>query len=952
MDDTHSIVQFLERPVQIDHFTLDTKSGDSAKPLRKIVADVSQPQPFTKKYSLPSLIIQKGGKADKMENFKYFKANMKIKVVLNANPFVAGRFYLTYSPYEEQISPSRQQKYSSRAGVTAYPGVEIDIQLDNSVEIEIPYASYREAYDLTRDDTDYVTLYLYALTELMGPAEGTTTFVDFTFFAWFTNVEIVIPTYQSLPTTLSLKQPIKIQTVEKQLSKKDNERILLARNLERLNKTNKTMYDYIMNVIKPKDVSMQIQSETGKKGPISEIASGVGNAASAIGGIADKIPILGDVVGSVAKAVETGAAIVGGIASILGWSKPHSMDKVNPLVNIPGLGYTHYKGIDMGVPLALTVENELGMPTDVFPSKVDEMDLSYICSNPGVKAVIKWGKDAEVGIPLKSGKESGDSYNEGTQIVTIATTTEEQVIDNTDVYYVSDTVPCEYVSSLFSYWRATICFKISVVKTAFHVGRLEILFDPNMYPRINNDKPIVDDQFFKEKDTTNNYRYILDLTNETEITIRIPYVSAKQFLSTQGLKDSDTGNWNEYDFENCLFGCLYLRPLTKILAPETVSDYVNVIVWKWAENVALACPKNGSNDAMTIYEPVTQVQKVNRKQLKQKLVKMQINISNKASGNVETFFQSSETNTTALLHGCGETIENLRVLCRTFRKMTTPISLSSSKPAILNVQEDNEKGSDYLSYLSYMYRFFRGGVRYKCFSTGTVKTQADSNNRTTVRSALVKHGEKDTNMDVGPTHITFVDINPVHEVTVPFYSQYRKLPISLTADKEFMQLALSSSGDNENVDMFRSGNDDFTFGWLVGTPQLVTGSFPGGALSEPPSNAGAEAIDDTCHVNSWYVLCGNEMTATGKQEILDHPFYRFKIDRCTFHKLKNPNIGAYIYEGYVIAIPIKDGASPDDMMPNGWFVPYANFIFNKNVLDGNPGEDAKVISLKTHRDRC
>nr|AXA52580.1 putative capsid [Linepithema humile virus 1] len=961
MDDTHSIVQFLERPVQIDHFSVSATDGDQVRPLKKIISVRAQPQPYVRKYSFPSKVIQMGGKADKMENFKYFKANIRVKVVLNANPFVAGRFYLTYSPYEDQVTAARQQIYSSRAGVTAYPGVEIDVQLDNSVEIDIPYASYREAYDLTKDDTDYVTLYLFALTELMGPSSGETgaqrtgsTVVDFSIFAWFTDIDLVIPTYESLPVTLSNKQKTTTitKTIEKPLSQNDKERLVLARNLEKMKKTNKTMYEYIMNVLKPKEVSMQIQAETGKKGPIEEIAAGVGSAAGAIGGIAKKIPIIGDVVGSIADAVSTGAGIVGGIASIFGWSKPHSMDKITPLANIPGLGYTHYKGIDMGVPLALTVENELSMPTDVFPSKVDEMDLQYICSNPGVRAVIKWENTAPIGIPLRTGGGSGNSFNEGTQIVTIAPTTEEEVTIGTDKFSVCDTIPCEYVSSLFTYWRATICFKISVVKTAFHVGRLEIVFDPNMYRRKNNDEPEVDDNAYADMDTTNNYRYILDLTNETEVTIRIPYISSKQFLSTQGLINSRR-EWNEYDFENVLTGCLYIRPLTQLLGPETVSNYVNVIVWKWAENVDLVCPKNGRNENISIFEPMSQKFMADVKDLLPQLastrtkreVDMQINISNKASGNEVTFFQASEDNTQALQHGAGEKISNLRVLLRTFRKLTTPLTIGA-EPVVLDLQTDTEKGNDYLSYLSYMFRFFRGGVRYKGFSRDTPQQQ--DGRRVQIRSTLLKYGESTTAIDNGPTHTTYPDINPVHEITVPFYSQYRKLPISLAADKEVLTAALSTVSGKETVDIFRSGNDDFTFGWLVGTPQIATGMFIGAKLSEPPNGvAGGIVYSDKCDTQNWYIIC--EKDVTSPTALQGHPFFRRTVN--VRFSSSNTN---FFGNAYMIAIPIDETATELNAFPNSWFEPYDSWtVWTKNCLvQSSPGTDPKAIDLETHRKNC
>jgi len=337
MDDTHSIIQFLERPVRLAQFELTTATGDDSVALKPFITDVKNPQPYVNKWSLPSDIIKVGGKAEKLVNFKYFKADVNIKLVLNANPFVAGRLFLTYSPYEDKISKQRQQRFTSRAGVTAYPGVEIDVQLDNTVEIVVPYASYREAYDLTRDVDDYVTLYLFAITDLLGPESGTTTIVDISVFAWFSNIELVIPTFDPLAAGPFQKEVVRY--VKADVSDNDKERIRKMRQLEKLKKTNKPIYDYIMNSI-PKDVEMQVAKEAGP-GPIEDIAGKVGDIARGVGGFIDKIPIVGEVGKKVADAVGWVADAIKKVASLFGWSKPTYQEAVCPLINVPGMGYTH-----------------------------------------------------------------------------------------------------------------------------------------------------------------------------------------------------------------------------------------------------------------------------------------------------------------------------------------------------------------------------------------------------------------------------------------------------------------------------------------------------------------------------------------------------------------------------------------------------------------------------------
>lgn len=51
---------------------------------------------------------------------------------------------------------------------------------------------------------------------------------------------------------------------------------------------------------------------------------------------------------------------IGSVAAIFGWSKPRNVEQVCLYQNVPGWGYSLYKGIDNSVPLAFDPNNELG----------------------------------------------------------------------------------------------------------------------------------------------------------------------------------------------------------------------------------------------------------------------------------------------------------------------------------------------------------------------------------------------------------------------------------------------------------------------------------------------------------------------------------------------------------------------------------------------------------------
>lgn len=902
MDDTVSIVNFLQRPVRLDYFKLDPTPAASQDDvsewttLKPIVT--TEPQRPIRSYSLPQDVLNLGGKLAKTQNHQFFKADIHIKLTLNVNPFVAGRFYLTYSPYENRIVKARQQRWASRAGVTAYPGIEFDVQIGNSVEMVIPFASYKEAYVLTQEPESFVELNLYALTPILGNKEGKGP-IEFTIFAWFENIVINLPTSKlppGLPTYQAYQPTVAV------ISDKDKKRLKFARAIEKMKTSDKATYDAILRRL---PVEFQIQGEAKaelisdkKTGPIGDIAGIVGGIA---GWAADSgIPVVNEIGGTVKWISD----IVGGIAGIFGWSRPNGMSAVVAYQNVPGKYFTHIKAEDQSVALALSQENELEKPIGIFPSGIDEMDLSYVCANPAVKAIYEWKMNGATGIkalaqqplgllPVGIGSFTALYTDLGKSVQTSESLIDptwgirneaafsgcsalfrnkfknhfKNIVDNsvfaesakrdfgayngafcvgsgpdartskfcvaspaklqatgTIGHIILDTAPCEYVSQLFQYWRATICFKICVVKTAFHTGRLEIFFEPGMYHSLNDVTITPDLSKYAEVDTANNYKYILDLTNDSEVTIRVPYISEKLFLSTRGL-NTGASNPTIDDVANSIIGSLVVRPLTNLMAPETVSDKVQVVVWKWAEDVVLAGPITASNTDLAIYNvtaldeyvpvpfdtlPHDTIRKLkyageHSESLTQS-VELQINLENTTGGNVITLFDSVNVdgeNMKACKNAAGERLVNLRPLLRCFREW----SVRNENEFTLDVQKESTT-IDYLSFLSYMYRFFRGGMRYKILNSQGV-----------VKSYLHPGSHSGTTM--APSHLTVASMNPFHEISVPYYSQYRKLPISI--EDNLLNVTVKRTGEGDKSVIYRAGNDDLTFGWLMGTPQLMAG---------------------------------------------------------------------------------------------------------------------------------
>lgn len=819
LDNTFNIVEFLKRPVKILQKQLNVKTGNVV-PIVEFNNLAEQPYIF--KFDLPYDLIRVGNKLSKISNQYFMKADMHFKLTLNTNPFVGGKFYLTYSPYENELAKYRKQVCGSRSSITAYPGVEIDVQIDNSVEIVIPYSSYKEAYLLQQNPENFVTLYLFAITPILGNSSGQGK-IELALYGWFDNIVINIPTFKTMgQCTLS--------DLREQIERLEDEYRIKAQ--------------------------MQVQAEAGG-GPISSIASTVGSIATSIG---NAIPI--PVVSEVASAVSWVSNIVGSVASIFGWSRPTNMEGNTVVSNIPAKNYTHIEAIDESVVLGLSNRNELTKIDNVFPSINDEMQISYVCANPSIKDVVEWVSLQDAGgdfttttlsvIPVGIGCYTRFDGQVGNKIKSLPSDFLVKDLDfvawgglnidcsvaklcTDDDYYVQSCElvaeggdsnnallspsMCEYVSLLFKQWRATMCFKISVVKTAFHAGRLEIFFEPGMYNTLPN-SVLPNKSFYDKLDTTNNYKYILDITTDSEITIKIPFVSEKMFCQTGGLLGVG-GYPTMQEVADSLIGSLVIRPLTNLMAPETVSPKVYITVWKWAEDVEFGVPLNFTENPINIFEGNHNLVKtpIKFKDISPKIIEdlkyvpvkaeMQINIGNKAEGKQVVFFDQIDTqarNLEACEMCLGEKIVNLRSLLRCFRK---DIVISDTKVSI-NPQDNfiTTENVNLYQFISYMYRFFRGGFRYKVIPK----------DGTFVESCV--YDVRGNNHKLSPSHITFNNINPVHEISLPYYSKFRKLPIN--AGHDLMKVQVDT--DAKQFTLLSTGNDDLTFGWLMGVPQIQINS--------------------------------------------------------------------------------------------------------------------------------
>jgi len=753
LDETTTIIKFLQRPTEIWSLDITDQAMQMMKPFPSPTGWAPR-QPISTFY-LPRDFM-KGRKLDKLNNYEWFKADMVIRFMVNVNPFVAGRLWACFVPMEQDVYDECKCLYKSRAAVTSYPGVEIDLQSNNSAELRVPWCSTYDALSLTfpQDPDATVTganigrIHLFSISDLL--AGNNTTRVPIVAYAWFENIELKGPT--------------------------------------------------------PRLVDVEFQAKGETKGPITEVASKIASA----GDFLSEVPVIG----GVASAVSWVSNLVGGVASIFGWSRPVKGSASDAVVNIPGRGYTNFKAEDSSVVLGMASDNAIAETQNNFLQEVDEMDIQHIAGRPALVSTLRWVTNA-MGKAVLANQPVGPSLDDVRK--TTWTIGPKQ-------YEVYDMSLFETLSTQFAYWRADLHYKISITRTPFHVGRVEVVFIPGA---------IVTDDEIPALDTTNTWRHVLDMTEQNEVEFVIPYMH-KNIMCRTG-KDPTIEGRVSTGPTGCI-GSLVVRALTPLSCPDTVSNFVQVNVWKWATNVSFACPlsmglsvppkltvsevefqsevepeSSGDHTTKTIPKILIEgVEKIATVVFQGVVANEPLAANTIAFGEVNT---SKNTIDSACLVG-GEMITNLRQATRAHRRY----DLQITDEYLLNTSPVGNIGG-FIGFCTNLFAFYRGGLSYKL-----IPNTADQwLSRKFVTTRLCQVYADGTRQTDGPEHTTFTDLTPFHEVQVPFYITSRRglcnynAPSAVAATEVRLGVLVRTNSPG-GLTALVGAKDDLTYGFLYGPP--------------------------------------------------------------------------------------------------------------------------------------
>nr|UNZ11801.1 polyprotein [Isses picorna-like virus] len=397
-----------------------------------------------------------------------------------------------------------------------------------------------------------------------------------------------------------------------------------------------------------------------------------------------------------------------------------------------------------------------------------------------------------------------------------------------------------YVSRGFKYWRGGLRYKVQVIASQMHTGRLLVCYSPG--------HDLISTDFTK---ATYLNTLVIDLQEKHEVEFIVPYIAERPWLVSdygdclngpEGAKRGDPDNLAQTGW----LGIFVLNPLATPGSVAT-SIEINVLV-SAADDFELAFP----TDFAYYQGDGTVLPKT--KAFAESLT-TQETVTTRTEESVMTLGKGIGRLMTAGPHTMGEDAMNLKTLLRRYTKAFHNKFSCTGKcgqitfantPCLSSVNKcfNNQDGRQYrttLSHYSELFAFWRGSLRYKLVYK--VSSLSEATPGLTLRvfhvpgtfnigSPTYQALGQDPALWTGAfeavgTMVAVTDLQGSLEFEIPFYTPYSQLKTQITGAE---YSAFTSTGtivviidapkENTNFfmqyDLYQSAGDDFSLNYLRG----------------------------------------------------------------------------------------------------------------------------------------
>lgn len=232
------------------------------------------------------------------------------------------------------------------------------------------------------------------------------------------------------------------------------------------------------------------QADEYEKKPVSTALNAVSSAAKPLASL--------PVIGPYARATQKVASVASNVANVLGYSRPNELSNIQPYKPTVLGDFATTNTPDPSRKLTLDVKQELPLDTRAFGlDGTDELAITNITSRQSWLTSFAW--------PVNAAPPETLLWNSYVTPALFNKTGNE--------FHLTSTA---FASQFFHYWTGTMKFRFQVVASAYHKGRLKIVWDPVSHAST-------------EYNTA--YTHIVDIAENRDFTIEIGWGQPLAYLN-------------------------------------------------------------------------------------------------------------------------------------------------------------------------------------------------------------------------------------------------------------------------------------------------------------------------------------------------------------------------------------------------------------------------------------
>jgi len=313
------------------------------------------------------------------------------------------------------------------------------------------------------------------------------------------------------------------------------------------------------------------------KRPVSSIAGTVAAIAKPLTSVPG--------IGIFAKATSMGASAVSKIASLFGWTNPPNIANVEPVRQAPYHGLASAAISVPGDTFSLDPKCELSVdPRTVGLGDVDELTISNLAQREAYIGSCIWSPTDVTNTTIIASPVHPTHYVVG-----------PNVLNGDEISF----APIGLLSQTFGYWRGDVIFRFKIICSEYHRGRLRFVWDPMLA------------LFGSSANNNTALNRVVDISQEKDIEIRIPYNQARHWLKTPELnavgalsylrvKGQAFVNFVDAETTNGMLTCSVLNALS---APEPSATVRILIFVRGSPNLEFCVPKNPLDRTFSYFPP-------------------------------------------------------------------------------------------------------------------------------------------------------------------------------------------------------------------------------------------------------------------------------------------------------------------------------------------------------------